>query len=157
MSPVPVPPSDLERARSQEATPLENLTPSALPSADRLSVAVDTRFRGAKRGANSDRHSAVSSNVQPRIRAAQRLTGRRSATSGNGRIVTGGQGVAGSNPAVPTGRRPERYPRRLRRSQKGEPKLLGPRLWLLLRCAVGTARTRSTSMHPRNAGSARPR
>ena len=40
-----------------------------------------------------------------RINAGQRLIRPPQATPGDLRIVTGGQGVAGSNPAVPTGRR----------------------------------------------------
>ena len=56
-----------------------------------------------------------------RIRAAQLLTRRRSTTPGNGQAVTGGQGVAGSNPAVPTGRQHLSNMCLLAGEPKGEP------------------------------------
>jgi hypothetical protein len=40
--------------------------------------------------------------TRSRIRAVQRLTEPQQATSGDGKVVTGVQGVAGSNPAAPT-------------------------------------------------------
>ena len=61
------------------------------------------RFAGEPNGEPTPTDAGLGRAIPGHVRAAQRLTGPRSATSGDGRIVTGGQGVAGSNPAVPTG------------------------------------------------------
>ena len=54
-----------------------------------------TRFRGAERGANGDRHWATMS-------SASWLFGRRWATSGGGSVASYKRGVTGSNPVAPT-------------------------------------------------------
>jgi hypothetical protein len=77
----------LRRSRSQFGTDAQGSNPRIFGEPNREPTATDAQPNRA---------------TSSRILAAQRLTKRQSATPGNGQVVTGGQGVAGSNPAVPT-------------------------------------------------------